>query len=88
MVTGLDVITDVAPSWIGLRCTDDDMARWLLQAIIVENVTVRREGPVLFLPAGPTFRLEHEIKNVVTVVAKTHHYCAEHRSYEDVTLAA
>jgi sirohydrochlorin cobaltochelatase len=34
---------------------------------------------VLFLPAGPTFRLDKEIKNVVTVIAKTHHYWKEHR---------
>jgi len=31
------------------------------------------------LPAGPAFRLDKEIKNVITVVAKTHHYWTEHR---------
>ena len=69
-----------SPGWVGLRCIDEEMALWLLRAIIVENVCVRREGSILFLPAGPTFRLEKEIKNVVTVVAKTYHYCTEHRS--------
>jgi sirohydrochlorin cobaltochelatase len=54
------------------------MARWLLRAIAEENVSIRREGTVLFLPAGPTFRLDKEIKNVVTVIAKTHHYWREH----------
>jgi hypothetical protein len=44
----------------------------------VENISVRREGNVLFVPAGPAFRLESEIKNVVTAVAKTHHYWQEH----------
>jgi len=62
-----DVLTGTAP-------------RWLLQAILVENVAVRREGNVLFLPAGPAFRIDHEIKNVVTVVAKTTHYWREHRT--------
>jgi sirohydrochlorin cobaltochelatase len=33
---------------------------------------------VLFLPAAPSFTLDKEIKNVVTVVAKTHHYWTEH----------
>jgi sirohydrochlorin cobaltochelatase len=54
------------------------MAVWLLRAIVVENVCVRREGSVLFLPAGPHYHLEQEIKNVITVVAKTLHYWMEH----------
>jgi sirohydrochlorin cobaltochelatase len=54
------------------------MAIWLMRAIVVENVMVRREGSVLFLPAGSRFTLEDEIKNVVTAVAKTHHYWTEH----------
>ena len=63
-----------------LQCADEEMALWLLRAIVVENVCVRREQSVLFLPAGPDFRLEQEIKNVITVVAKTHHYWTEHVS--------
>src|SRR3712207_93350 len=70
MVTGMPVVTDGAAGWIGLRCTDEAMALWMLRAITAENVAVRREGPILFVPCGPDFRLEHEIKNVVTVVAK------------------
>lgn len=78
MVTQLPVITTAAPGWIGIQCDSEEMALWLLRAIIVENVSVRREGSVLYLPAGPQFRLDKEIKNVVTVVAKTHHYWTEH----------
>ena len=77
-VTNLPIRRSPVPGWIGLECQDDDMALWLLRAIIVENVTVRREGNVLWFPAGPDFRLEREIKNVVTVVAKTTHYWQEH----------
>jgi cation diffusion facilitator family transporter len=77
-VTKLTVRRSPVPGWIGLECTDDDMALWLLRAIVVENVTVRREDHVLWFPAGPDFRLEREIKNVVTVVAKTTHYWQEH----------
>lgn len=82
---GLRLVTDdrpiwqsPTPGWIGLECVDEEMALWLLRAIVVENVTVRREGTILWLPAGPGFRLEREIKNVVTVVAKTYHYWQEH----------
>lgn len=78
MVTGLPVVTESAPGWIGLVCESEEMALWLLRAIVVENVSVRREGCTLFLPAGPDFRVDGEIKNVVTAVAKTYHYWKEH----------
>jgi cation diffusion facilitator family transporter len=78
MVTGLPVVRSQHPGWIGLECDSEDMALWLLRAIVVENVSVRREGVVLYFPAGPSFRLEKEIKNVITVVAKTTHYWKEH----------
>jgi len=78
MVTGLPVITSKQVGWVGLQCTDEEMALWLLRAIVVENVCVRREGSVLWLPAGPAFQIEKEIKNVITVVAKTYHYWTEH----------
>ncbi len=78
MVTGLPVRQSDALGWIGLECESEEMALWLLRAIIVENVMVRREYTVLWFPAGPDFRLEREIKNVITVIAKTNHYWQEH----------
>lgn len=80
LVTALDLVPSPIPGWVGLRCADEEMARWLLLAIEVENVSVRRNGATIYLPAGPNFALEKEIKNVITVVAKTYHYCTEHRS--------
>lgn len=77
-VTGLDVRRDGPPGWIGVVCRSEAMAVWLLRAIVVENIMVRREGMVLYLPAGPHFELGREIKNVVTAVAKCHHYWTEH----------
>ncbi len=78
LVTGLPVVRSTIPGWVGVRCDSEAMAVWLLRAIIVENVMVRRECEVLYLPAGPNFTLQREIKNVVTVVAKTFHYWAAH----------
>jgi urease accessory protein len=78
IVTGLPTLRSASPGWIGMQCADETMALWLLRAIVVENVSVRREGNVLYFPAGPDFRLEEEIKNVITVVAKTNHYWQEH----------
>jgi hypothetical protein len=37
-----------------------------------------REERWIALPAGPGFRLEKEVKNVVTVIAKTFHYWDGH----------
>jgi hypothetical protein len=55
------------------------MAEWLVRAITMENVAVRRcEGGTIDLPAGPEYRLEREIKNVITVIAKTSHYWNGH----------
>lgn len=77
-VTGLEVVRSEVPGWIGLSCIDEEMALWMLRAIVVENVTVRREDNVLWFPAGPDFRLDKEIRNVITVAAKTSHYWQEH----------
>jgi len=78
LVTGLPVIPSKTLGWVGVRCDSEEMAIWLMRAIIVENVMVRREFDVLYLPAGPLFSLKREIKNVVTVVAKTCHYWTAH----------
>ncbi|MDQ3548645.1 MAG: cation diffusion facilitator family transporter [Chloroflexota bacterium] len=78
LVTGLPVLRSDTPGWLGMECDNEEMALWLLRAIVVENVTVRREESALWFPAGPHFRLEREIKSVITVIAKTNHYWQEH----------
>ena len=78
MVTGLPADPSEEPGWVQVGCDTEGMAGWLLRAITMENVAVRAEGTVLDLPAGPAFRLEKEIKNVVTVIAKTCHYWSGH----------
>lgn len=78
MVTGLEVIDDVEPGWVGLVCRNPTSAVWMTMAINAENVRARQEGAVVFLPADATFTTDKEIKNVVTAVAKTWHYWSEH----------
>ncbi len=78
LTTRLPVLLRVAPGWVGGCCRSDAMAAWLMRAITVENVTVRHKQNVLYLPAAPHFRLDKEIKNVVTVLAKTCHYWTDH----------
>ena len=78
MATGLPSDPSPEPGWVHVGCDSNEMAGWLLRAIGMENVAVRAEGSVLDLPAGPAYRVEKEIKNVVTVIAKTCHYWSGH----------
>ena len=82
LATGLRAYVSPAPGWVSVTCHSDVMAGWLLRAIVMENVAVRRRGSILELPAAPHFRLDKEIKNVVTVIAKTSHYWLGHMPRE------
>ena len=64
--------------WLAVTCESRRMAAWLCAAIILENVDARMDEDRLLLPAGPGFRLKDEVKSVITVVAKTHHYWQAH----------
>ena len=78
LTTELTAVRSDCPGWVAVRCHDEDMAAWLQRAIVTENVIARREGDKLFVPAGPQFRIEKEIKNVVVCLAKTCHYLLDH----------
>ena len=82
LVTGLRSYMSPTPGWVCVTCLGDGMAGWLLRAIVMENVAARRRGAVLELPAAPHFRLEKEIKNVITVIAKTCHYWLGHMPHD------
>jgi sirohydrochlorin cobaltochelatase len=66
--------------WIAVTCEGAVQARWLSEQINQENVAARARGAQLLVPVGEDFTLKGEIKNVVTVVAKTTHYWVEHLS--------
>jgi sirohydrochlorin cobaltochelatase len=78
LATELSAAVSPIPGWIRVECYSERMAAWLLRAITMENVAVRADGMYLDLPAAPAFRLEKEIKNVITVIAKTCHYWVGH----------
>jgi hypothetical protein len=79
--TGLDA-APADPGWIAVTCESRRMAAWLCATIILENVDARVEDTRLLVPAGPDFVLEDQVKSVVTVIAKTHHYWREHLQSE------
>jgi sirohydrochlorin cobaltochelatase len=66
------------PGWLSVTCDSPTMAAWLCAAIILENVGARVEDDRLLVPAGPHFGLKDEVKSIITVVAKTHHYWQAH----------
>src|SRR5262249_51606931 len=67
-----------APGWPSRSCASPRMAAWLGASITLENVAARVEEDRLLLPASPDYRLEDEVKSIITVVAKTHHYWQAH----------
>ncbi|MBM3795898.1 MAG: hypothetical protein FJW31_17995 [Acidobacteria bacterium] len=81
---GIRMVSEVAvgrspePGSVQVFCAAPGMAGWLVRAIAMENVSAYVTADVIRLPAGPHFRLEKEIKNVVTSVAKTTHYYLGH----------
>lgn len=66
------------PGRLAVTCDSPTMAAWLCAAIILENVDARVDEDRLLLPAGPGYTLQDEVKSIVTVVAKTHHYWQAH----------
>jgi sirohydrochlorin cobaltochelatase len=78
MTTELPAKMSATPGWVRVDCLSEVMAAWLVRAIVMENVAVTLDGRALHLPAAPAFRLEKEIKNVITVIAKTCHYWLGH----------
>jgi hypothetical protein len=67
-----------APGWLAVSCESSRMAAWLCATIILENVEARCDEERLLVPADPAFALMDEVKSVITVVAKTHHYWSAH----------
>ena len=78
MAANLEARPSAVPGWVRVTCSGEGMAEWLVRAIVMENVAARVDGTALDVPAAPRFRIGKEIKNVVTVVAKTSHYWVGH----------
>jgi sirohydrochlorin cobaltochelatase len=67
-----------AAGWLSITCDTPTMAAWMCAAIILENIGARVDDDRLLLPAGPDYQLKDEVKSIITVVAKTHHYWQAH----------
>lgn len=87
LTVGVQVVSGYAPGWFGVRCGSLEEAAWLQFAVTAENVSARRRQAILQLPAGPAFRVEKEIKNVVVALIKSYHYWDGHLSSSQQALA-
>jgi hypothetical protein len=87
LATGVATLPGYAPGWIGVPCAAVDEATWLQFAVTAENVSARRRGRTLQLPAGPNFRPEKEIKNLVVALSKSLHYWDGHLTDSQQTMA-
>ncbi len=81
LATGLDARPSDAPGWVPVACYGEAMAEWMTRAVVMENVAARRGRIHVALPAAPAFRVEKEVRNVITVVSKTSHYWVDHMPY-------
>jgi hypothetical protein len=77
LVSGLKA-TPVKPGWLAVQCTNAAQARWLSEQIMQENVESFANGDYFYIPVSAGYTTTGEIKNVITVVAKTTHYWQEH----------
>lgn len=75
------------PGWMVITCGSRKMAAWLAASIIIENVDARCEEERLYVPACRDFHLKNEVKSVITVVAKTHHYWQAHIAQQELMAA-
>jgi hypothetical protein len=57
------------PGWASARCGDVETAVWLLRALAVENILVRREDAVLFLPVHPRWTAS-QVRRLGTALAR------------------
>jgi sirohydrochlorin cobaltochelatase len=87
LTTVLTVVNGYIPGWVGIQCESMEEAAWLQFAVTAENVSSRRRQSVLQLPAGPAFRVEKEIKNVVVALVKATHYWDGHLTSAQQSLA-
>jgi hypothetical protein len=87
LVSGLRA-TPARAGWIAVECPSEGMAAWVAEQGMQENVMLQQHGNAFWVPCGEHWTLKGEIKNVITVVAKTTHYYADHLHADAKTMFA
>lgn len=71
--TGLPTLDNAYHAWVGVQCTDDAMAIWLMRALVVDDVMVRTEKDILYLPANATYLESDRVPWLVARLARALH---------------
>ena len=79
LVSGLQA-RPAAAGWIAVECPMESMAAWVAEQGVQENVQIQQHDSDFWVPCGQHWTVKGEVKNVITVVAKTTHYFADHIS--------
>jgi len=79
LVSGLQA-RPAGAGWIAVECPMGGMAAWVAEQGVQENVQIQQHGSDFWVPCGQNWAVKGEVKNVITVVAKTTHYFADHIS--------
>lgn len=87
LVSGLRA-TPARAGWIAVECPSQGMAAWVAEQGMLENVMLQPHGSAFWVPCGEHWTVKGEIKNVITVVAKTTHYYADHLNADARTMFA
>jgi sirohydrochlorin cobaltochelatase len=87
LVSGLEA-TSAKPGWLAVKCAHAVQARWMSEQILHETVQSFHEDDFFFVPVASTYTVTAEIKNIITVVAKTSHYWQDHLQGEVKRLMA
>lgn len=67
--------------WITLELETSNKAKWFNEVINEENVEAKQNGKTILLPINDDFDVTHDVKSIITVVGKAHHYWKIHRSW-------
>lgn len=88
LVSGLRAQLTDKPGWLAVPCDSEGMAEWVAEQAKHENVKFTHEGNHVYVPCGVDWPVKGEVKNVITVVAKTTHYWQDHIAREMKTAMA
>jgi sirohydrochlorin cobaltochelatase len=74
-------ITISDDGWLIISLHSQNVAKWFSEVINEENVVCEQHVKDIYLPLNDTFDIEHDVKSIITVAGKAHHYWTKHRTF-------
>lgn len=67
--------------WLIISLVSENVAKWFCEVINEENVVCEQHEKDIYLPLNDTFDIDHDVKSIITVAGKAHHYWTKHRTF-------